>query len=118
MLLHSTHIGHLCTKLRHKSQTRPHSTITLLNFAKSSLAVPVRRGVSVHFPNCTRRLAQSGVSSASRFTMETVDAKTRIKQLDTTNRIQWEEDQELADLAIVWALQHGLVSRLFMRASS
>ena len=52
--------------------------------------------------------------SATRFTMEVVDAKSRIKQLDTTDTIQWEEDQELVDLAIVWALQHGLVSRPFM----
>ena len=117
MLLHSTHIGCKCTKQRHKLQTKPHSTTTLPNVGKSALAVPVRRGVSVPFPNCTRRLEQSGVLSATRFTMETVDAKTRIKQLDTTDRIQWEEDQELVDLAIVWALQHGLVSRLFMPAS-
>lgn len=50
--------------------------------------------------------------------METVDAKTRIQQLDTTDKIRWEEDQELVDLAIVWALQHGLVSRIFMHRRS
>lgn len=117
MLLYSTHIGHQCTKLTAKSQTKPYSTTALPNFGKPSLAVPVRRGVSVPFSNCARRLAQSRVLSAKQFTMETVDAKSRIKQLDTTDRIQWEEDQELVDLAIVWALQHGLVRRLFVRAS-
>ena len=117
MLLHSTRIGHQRTTLGHKSQTKAHSTTVFPNFGKPSLAVPVRRRVLEPLPNCARRLAQSGVLSATHFTMEAVDAKSRIQQLDTTDRIQWEEDQELVNLAIVWALQHGLVSHLLIRAS-
>lgn len=60
---------------------------------------------------------QPGVVSATGATMETMDAKPRIQQLDTTDTMRWEEDQELVDLAIVWALQHGLVSRLLLQHS-
>lgn len=113
MPLHSTHIGNRCTQPIHKSQTTSHSIVSTLRFEKSPLAVAFRRGVAPAFQNCTRRLVQSGVVSATGSTMETTDAKTRIQQLDTTDTMRWEEDQELVDLAIVWALQHGLVSRLF-----
>lgn len=115
MRLHSTHIGNRCTQPVHKSQTTPHSIVSTLTFGKSPLGVPFRRGVSLAFQNCTRRLVQSGAVSATGATMETMDAKTRIQQLDITDTMHWEEDQELVHLAIVWALQHGLVSCLFLQ---
>ena len=117
MPLHITHIGYRCAQPIHKSQTTPHSIVSLLTFEKSPLGVPFRRGVSIAFRNCTRRLVQPGVVSATGATMETMDAKPRIQQLDTTDTMRWEEDQELVDLAIVWALQHGLVSRLLLQHS-
>lgn len=118
MLLHSTHIGNRCTQPTHKSQTTSHSVVSPPKFEKLPLAVSVHRGASPPFQQCTKRLVQSGVVSATGGTMETMDAKSRIQQLGTTDRMQWEEDQELVDSAIVWALQHGLVSRLILRASS
>ena len=110
MLLHSTRIGHQCGKPTYKSQTTQHSTNSVLKLKSSTVPAPVRRGVLFTDHSYTGRLVQQGVPSAIQSTSgdENMDAES-----GSTNGFRCETDQEVADLAIVWAFQHGLVSHFF-----
>ena len=109
MVIHSNHIGHQCARPASKLQPSSHlTTASVLKLASSPLA-PVCRGVSPAYKKSIARSAHLAVSSAAAPSLPSM-----VVESDTTNSIRLETTQDLVDLAVVWACQHGLVGdRMF-----
>lgn len=103
MLIYSNHIGHQCAKPTCKLEPTLHPTASVLKLCTSPLA-PVYRGVLPAYKTSIGRSAQMDVSSAAAASSQTV-----ITECDATNSIRPETTQEMVNLAVVWACQHGLV---------